>query len=331
MSVSSCAVVARQSPCRNKRIRSSTPESRLPHTTNAATSLPTVHPASTSSAAGLKPFWTEHTKALSTSLWLPTKTDSVVSRSTSYETCLRVRAANSWFSVRKTSPAEKRNSQTTSSPLPTCLWEKEADSTQSNPANSGRPPKKKRRAADAEAADEDVAATEHDVVDEDAPELPAPMMRARKVRIYPTAEERKILRKWMGTARWTYNQCLARVNEGAKKTKKALRALCLNAEAKLEDWVYETPYDVRDEAMNDLLKAFKTCFSKGDKFKMKFRSKWDAVQSIAVLKKHWGHKTGVWSFLPKVKASEKLPDALPCDSRLLIDGLNRWWMCIPSP
>jgi hypothetical protein len=158
------------------------------------------------------------------------------------------------------------------------LWEKEADSTQSNPANSGRPPKKKRRAADAEAADEDVgAATEHDVVDEDAPELPAPMMRVRKVRIYPTAEEGKILRKWMGTARWTYNQCLARVNEGAKKTKKALRALCLNAEAKLEDWVCETPYDVRDEAMNDLLKAFKTCFSKGDKFKMKFRSKRDTL------------------------------------------------------
>jgi hypothetical protein len=84
----------------------------IPHTYSSQT-LP---PASTSSAAGLKPFWTGHTAELSASLWLPTKTDSAVSHLTSCETFLKDRAVHSWFSVRRTIPV-----------LPTCLW---CDSTQ---------------------------------------------------------------------------------------------------------------------------------------------------------------------------------------------------------
>ncbi len=47
-----------------------------------------------------------------------------------------------------------------------------------------------------------------------------------------------------------------------KKTKKDLRAKCLNASNVEKDnkWVVEVPYDIRDEAMNDLLKAYKSNF-----------------------------------------------------------------------
>ncbi|CAG8745236.1 8698_t:CDS:2, partial [Gigaspora rosea] len=97
----------------------------------------------------------------------------------------------------------------------------------------------------------------------------------------------------IGTARWTYNRCLIAVEkEGVKRKKKDLRARCLNAvnfqnKTKLE-WVLETPYDIRDEAMNDLLKGYATNFAANRKnFKMKFRSKKDPQQSIAILSKHW--------------------------------------------
>jgi len=156
-------------------------------------------------------------------------------------------------------------------------------------------------------------------------------MHARKVRLYPTADERVVLRKWIGTARWTYNECLANTNKGIAKNKKALRATCLNEDAKLPEWVYETPYDVRDEAMNDLLKAFKTCFAKDDKFQMKFRSKRDKTQSITLLKKHWGRAHGAYAFLTKIKSTENVPEELCADSRLLLDDLNRWWLCLPEP
>lgn len=43
---------------------------------------------------------------------------------------------------------------------------------------------------------------------------PKPLpMKTRKVRVYPTQEQRQMLREWMGAVRWTYNQCTAHVNE----------------------------------------------------------------------------------------------------------------------
>ena len=69
-------------------------------------------------------------------------------------------------------------------------------------------------------------------------------------------------------------------------------------------WVLDTPYDIRDEAMNDLLKGYSSNFaSNHKKFNMKFRSKKDPQQSIAILSKHWGKSRGEYSFLHKIKSS----------------------------
>ncbi|KAK9372445.1 uncharacterized protein V1513DRAFT_460578 [Lipomyces chichibuensis] len=87
-----------------------------------------------------------------------------------------------------------------------------------------------------------------------------PTAKAKRYRLYPTAEDKKILVKWIGAARWTYNECLrAIMNEGVPRSKKALRARAINKEV-LEllkkPWLEETPYDIRNAAMDDLLKAF---------------------------------------------------------------------------
>ena len=65
--------------------------------------------------------------------------------------------------------------------------------------------------------------------------------------------------KWIGTARWTYNQCLAVINSDRKNKKnKNLRA---NYITKFKDhnfkWVLDTPHRIRDAAMLDLLKNYK--------------------------------------------------------------------------
>ncbi|CAG8518312.1 32941_t:CDS:2 [Gigaspora margarita] len=77
----------------------------------------------------------------------------------------------------------------------------------------------------------------------------------------------------------TYNQCLIAVEkEGVKRKRKDLRVCCLNAvnfqnKSKLK-WILETLYDIRDEAMNDLLKEYKSNFAANHtNFKMMFRSK----------------------------------------------------------
>ena len=73
--------------------------------------------------------------------------------------------------------------------------------------------------------------------------------------------------------------------EGIKWKKKDLCAVCLNAknfnDTELK-WVLETPYNIRDEAMNDLLKGYSSNFAANrKKFKMKFRSKKDSQQIMA--------------------------------------------------
>ena len=163
-----------------------------------------------------------------------------------------------------------------------------------------------------------------------------PAGKVQRIRIYSNQQERLKLRRWMGTARWTYNQCLIAVKkEGIKRKKKDLRALCLNAknfnDTKLK-WVLETPYDIRDEAMNDLLKGYSSNFAANrKKFNMKFRSKKDSQQSITVLSKHWGKSRDEYSFLPKIKSSEPLPKNLEYNNRLIMNQLGEYYLCIPRP
>ncbi|KAK9489028.1 hypothetical protein V1508DRAFT_465267 [Lipomyces doorenjongii] len=119
--------------------------------------------------------------------------------------------------------------------------------------------------------------------------------KARCFRVYPTTEQKAILRNCFGTARWTYNRCLDAVEKNeVTKNKKDLRAAFLNKEAidsMGKSWVLETPYDIRDAAMEDLLKAYDSAHArdKNDKkvFKIKHRSRRKCCQeSIVVHHKH---------------------------------------------
>jgi hypothetical protein len=133
----------------------------------------------------------------------------------------------------------------------------------------------------------------------------------------------------MGTARWTYNQCLNKINKKESKiTKKDLRSLCLNKDLKLfKDnlWLKDILYDVKDKGMIDLIKAFDNNFEKGEKFKIKFRSKKDKQQSIVIHHKHYKHKKGNYGFIKDIKTAETLPE-VKHDSRIVLDQLNRYYM-----
>uniref|UniRef100_U9V5E2 Uncharacterized protein n=1 Tax=Rhizophagus irregularis (strain DAOM 181602 / DAOM 197198 / MUCL 43194) TaxID=747089 RepID=U9V5E2_RHIID len=51
------------------------------------------------------------------------------------------------------------------------------------------------------------------------------------------------------------------------------------------------PYDIRNRAMNDLIKVYSSTFASGIKrFTMRYRSKKDRQQSITIKSKHWDRK-----------------------------------------
>lgn len=122
-----------------------------------------------------------------------------------------------------------------------------------------------------------------------------------------------------------------------KPSKKSLRASVLNASA-LDDgdckWALDTPYDVRDEAMNDVLKAIRSnVAAKRERFHLKFRSRKAPQQSIVILKKHWNRKRGAYSqlFAPGVlRSPEVLPQQLDSDSRMVRTRLGHWYLCLPT-
>ena len=110
------------------------------------------------------------------------------------------------------------------------------------------------------------------------------------------------------------------IKSGIKRNKKELRAKYLNS-INFKDneelkWVLETPYDVRDEAMRDLLKTYKSNFaSKREKFDIKFKSKKMRTQSIVIHNKHWKNGTFHPTFFGKdsIRGSEPLPEKLGFD------------------
>ena len=122
--------------------------------------------------------------------------------------------------------------------------------------------------------------------------------------------------------------------------KKTLRQLYIKEEAIIEEfpWLNDVPFDIRDEAMNDVLKALKATYAKKDvkHFEFKFRSKKDETQSITVLKKHWkhfktkGNKYGCLFDNRVLRGHEPLPEKLEFDSRLIRTRLGHYYLCIPT-
>ncbi|CAN0543175.1 unnamed protein product, partial [Ectocarpus sp. 12 AP-2014] len=104
---------------------------------------------------------------------------------------------------------------------------------------------------------------------------------ARKIKLDPSPEWKDRLRKWMGTARWTYNRCLDYYKKGTCRMNKTdFRSKVTYKRECKTSWVLETPFEIRDAAMVDLYNGFVTNLKKRQKnpshtFEMKFRSRRD--------------------------------------------------------
>lgn len=154
----------------------------------------------------------------------------------------------------------------------------------------------------------------------------------------------------MGTVRWTYNQCLSLVKEDIKELNlKKLRAEWVNVDVlknKGLDWVMDTPYDVRDGALQDLKKAYQSNFAKRKKnkdhaFDIAYRSRKKCFQESFILNnKHVKWKAdnpsqfSMFSTFMKdpITSCEPLPpEVLQYDSRFIRDKIGRYFLCIPLP
>ena len=174
-----------------------------------------------------------------------------------------------------------------------------------------------------------------------------PPMKVIKYRVYPTQKQRKILKSWFDVARWTYNQCVNYIRNTKKSqysktelTRKLVNNGNFEAPNECKPWVTKVPFDIRSGAIYDIVKAMDAHKAKKKEnktgFFLHYRSRIrNPVQSIAIPKKHWGRTRGMYSEvlgqdILKTSKHSKLPEKLPYDSRLIIDKLQRYYLCVPQ-
>lgn len=109
-----------------------------------------------------------------------------------------------------------------------------------------------------------------------------------KVKLSPNAEQRTVLKRWIGAARFVYNKVIEHFRSRRQPCdQKTLRQLYVHnaAYANTEaEWMLDVPYDIRDGALQDALKARQNAFLSFEKTgrmpTLNFRSKKDPSESV---------------------------------------------------
>ena len=162
-------------------------------------------------------------------------------------------------------------------------------------------------------------------------------------------QQRKILRNWFGTSRYVYNKTINTIKEGEKINFYELRNKLVTYtgnENTINDWEILTPKEIRAQAVNDCVKAYKTCFSQLKKglinnFNVSYKSKHKKSDSVFIPKQSLKIKENSIIFYPGIdkelktgfkvgKKTKKLLRNLEInhDCRLSWDG-DYYWLCIP--
>jgi putative transposase len=266
-----------------------------------------------------KPFWNNQCLEMSQKLWLPTEIDSVDLLSNSLNLYLPSVKSNSLFSVvHKVNQAQSiMNYQKILCPssMSTVADKWVNVDTQTN-LNLKHPIN--------------------------------PQLKTRKLRIYPNANQKKILKEWINVTRYVYNKGVAEIDKVGNQSINFydLRNKFVTAKGNdLTEWELNVPKDIRAGGLRDLTKAYKTVFSQiksGQirKFKVGFRSKKSGSQSIEIPKtsikltdrqstscffeifKTYGLGT------LKICKRDHIPE-IKYDTRLQLDKDNKWYINIP--
>ena len=170
-----------------------------------------------------------------------------------------------------------------------------------------------------------------------------------KYRLYPNAEQWKIIRKAFGVCGWLYNRTRDYVvnNPDIRRcevTVQMLRSILLNNNSALyidNPWAKEIPTDMREGAVQDFVQGYQAVMTKVQRGALRpgqatfsYRSRKQPSRRIVLNSKHY-KSPGV--FFPTIfgrapfRSSESLPARLEYDSSLQLTWLGHLYICVPRP
>ena len=160
-------------------------------------------------------------------------------------------------------------------------------------------------------------------------------IKHRKIRIYPTKEQRTILRKWFGVQRLVYNQAIQHYNDKEFDVRNWMKLYPIVSSELDVEHVKEAPYQLKKIAVKDAYTSWSTNCKKAKKsgkpFSLKFKSKKDKIQSCYISKKSVSTLGLYPTKLGRMKFSDTdwFANSEISDSRLICDH-GRWFVSIPK-
>ena len=168
----------------------------------------------------------------------------------------------------------------------------------------------------------------------DGMDLVGVQFKSRRIRIYPTKEQRNLLRRWFGVQRLVYNKAIERYNDKEFEIRNWMKLYdCVSSELNM-DYIKEVPYQIKKIAVKDAYTSWSVNCKKtkktGKPFTLKFKSRKDPVQSCFITKSSVS-ELGIYptkSGRMKFAQTDWFADAEISDCRLIYDH-GRWFLSIP--
>ena len=166
-------------------------------------------------------------------------------------------------------------------------------------------------------------------------DLISTQVKTRRIRIYPTKEQRTILRRWFGVQRLVYNQAIQHYNDKEFDVRNWMKLYDFVAAELNMDYVKEVPHQIKKIAVKDAYTAWsvnrRQAKKSGTPFSLKFKSRKDKVQSCYIPKTAisilgiYHTKSGRMKF----SETDWFANSEICASRLICDH-GRWFISIPK-
>ena len=159
-------------------------------------------------------------------------------------------------------------------------------------------------------------------------------IKSRKIRIYPTQQQKNLFKQWFEVARKFYNETLTIYKNGSKKSWDKVYQDIANQNEE-HDYIKLVPYQVKKIAVDDYRKALSINKIKakrlGKPFEMKFKSKKNPKQSCYIPKKAISSSGIYRTIAGKLKMKERdwfeNEDIKAC--RLTLE-FGKWFIIIPK-
>ena len=169
---------------------------------------------------------------------------------------------------------------------------------------------------------------------EECTDFSVTQIKTRKIRIYPTKEQRTLLRRWFGVQRLVYNQAIQHYKDKEFEVRHWMKLYAIVFYELDVDYVKEVPYAIRLNAVKDAYTSWsrncKKAKKSGKPFSLRFKSRKDKVQSCHIPKSAIS-TLGIYhtkSGRMKFSETDWFSNSEISDCRLIYDH-GRWFVSIP--